>query len=576
MAEIGLIASVIQVAGAGLTLADTLYQYADSVSSADKRIKDIAKDVKLTSRVIDELGSIFKKNETALLLSKNAVSTAEETVLECSSLFEEMDAAIKKTKKSTLGKLMFPFQAPKMELLRANIDRLKSTLQLLMQVLTHAYQVASHNVDKEAAAAQRHQIKILIKAKKESTKRYEESLKNYSPSDDSIVLNDNASTTRDRGFDPDAEQSDGMVKAATIFGSTINKSSLKSCVAHIQKLLEDIELVQRCLSSDDVGAGHSEHQQRLIGSYFNAREHLDTVILGGSSSKRTDTGLSGSTAGKGQRIATADLGAAGIASIKDAPKNERHIVGAVIGGLGAAAVASDNTFEFPTYASMDPQLAQSLRMKYEEEKAREEHEKKAKEAAKNKTELENMPDEDLEAELEKAFKEYAALKSDVSDFQAEIGHIGDGKNHGTNQVWRKPTQRDELDELLRKIQDMKKELHDYVWSPEFGLGSSPPSSYPDKSIGDSPALQNLHNSAFGDDARNGRGDFLGSSPPDSTDQQADSSEKDAQAEEERKVSKNLEEEEDFEKRVEEELRKRLVILGFQDSPIGSADIYQGA
>ncbi|KAF2495064.1 hypothetical protein BU16DRAFT_561373 [Lophium mytilinum] len=53
----------------------------------------------------------------------------------------------------------------------------------------------------------------------------------------------------------------------------------------------------------------------------------------------------------------------------------------------------------------------------------------------------------------------------------------------------------------------------------FGLGSSPPSSYPEKSIGDSPALRNLHNSAFGDDSRNGRNDLLGSSPPDSTDQQ---------------------------------------------------------
>jgi methyl-accepting chemotaxis protein len=111
MAEISLIASVVQVAGAGLKLADTLYQYADSVSSADKRIRDIAKDVKLTSSVIEELGSIFKQDETASLLSKNAVSTAEETVLECSTLFEEMDVAIKKTKNSALGSSSFHFES---------------------------------------------------------------------------------------------------------------------------------------------------------------------------------------------------------------------------------------------------------------------------------------------------------------------------------------------------------------------------------------------------------------------------------------------------------------------------------
>jgi len=145
MAEIGLIASVIQVAGAGLTLSKKLYQYADSVSSADKRIRDIAQDVKLTSFVINELGRIFKQDETAALISKNAVNTAEETVRECSNVFTEMEAALKKSKKKTLGlgRLMLPFREPKLELLRTNIDRLKSTLQLLMQVLTHAHQIAA-------------------------------------------------------------------------------------------------------------------------------------------------------------------------------------------------------------------------------------------------------------------------------------------------------------------------------------------------------------------------------------------------------------------------------------------------
>ncbi|KAF2809291.1 uncharacterized protein BDZ99DRAFT_355224, partial [Mytilinidion resinicola] len=282
MAEIGLIASVIQVAGAGLKLADTLYQYAESVSTADRRIKDIARDVKLTSRVIDELGSIFKQGETASLLSNNAVSTAQETVRECSSLFEEMDAALKKTKKSTLGKFMLPFREPKMELLRANIDRLKSTLQLLMQVLTHAYQVASHKAPKEVVAVQRHNIKVLIKAKKESTKRYQESLRSYSMSDESTVLNDDEITINTKSLGTSTEESIGVLTAASSIGSTITKTSLASCVAHIQKLLNDIELVQHALNSKSEGEDPSEHEQALVGSYFSTREHLDTIILGGS------------------------------------------------------------------------------------------------------------------------------------------------------------------------------------------------------------------------------------------------------------------------------------------------------
>jgi len=46
----------------------------------------------------------------------------------------------------------------------------------------------------------------------------------------------------------------------------------------------------------------------------------------------------------------------------------------------------------------------------------------------------------------------------------------------------------------------------------FGMESSPPSSLPNKPIGESAALRNLHNSAFGDDARNEK-ITLASSPP---------------------------------------------------------------
>ena len=46
MAEtLGIVASVIQVAEAGLKLSQTLYQYANTVASADQRIRDIAREV---------------------------------------------------------------------------------------------------------------------------------------------------------------------------------------------------------------------------------------------------------------------------------------------------------------------------------------------------------------------------------------------------------------------------------------------------------------------------------------------------------------------------------------------------
>ncbi|KAF2750926.1 hypothetical protein M011DRAFT_483825 [Sporormia fimetaria CBS 119925] len=65
------------------------------------------------------------------------------------------------------------------------------------------------------------------------------------------------------------------------------------------------------------------------------------------------------------------------------------------GGVGADAGGSGgNEFEFGVDPTLDPELALALRMSYEEEKARQEKEKKAKEAAEGKTELEGISEGD--------------------------------------------------------------------------------------------------------------------------------------------------------------------------------------
>ncbi|KAF2269260.1 hypothetical protein CC78DRAFT_575360 [Lojkania enalia] len=281
MAEIGLIASVIQVAGAGLKLSQTLYQYAETVASADRRLKDIAREVELTSFVIDELAQIFKQDESSALLSKSALKTADETVQECSAMFMELEAELKKSKKSKMGRLMLPFRESKIDLLRSHIDKMKSTLQLLMQVLTHAHHVASRKLDHEAEAAQREQIKALILSKKESTKRYEESLRNYSMSQGSTLAG------KDDDNDDPVDQPESvkdLAMFASSISSTITAESLKACVHHVQNLLKDIEVLQRELSHGPEGADSSERQQSLVGSYFRARGHLDEVLLGSSKS----------------------------------------------------------------------------------------------------------------------------------------------------------------------------------------------------------------------------------------------------------------------------------------------------
>lgn len=65
------------------------------------------------------------------------------------------------------------------------------------------------------------------------------------------------------------------------------------------------------------------------------------------------------------------------------------------GGSGGEGGASGgNDFEFGVDPSVDPELALALRMSFEEEKARQDKDKKSKEAAEGKTELEPVAEGD--------------------------------------------------------------------------------------------------------------------------------------------------------------------------------------
>lgn len=278
MAELlGLVASIVQVAGAGIQLSKTLYDYVDGVATADRRTKDIATEIKMASIVIEELRDVFKHEETASLVSKKAVQTANDTITECSTLFAQIDATLKKSKKNTFGRLAMPFHDTKLELLRSHVDKLKSTLQLLMQVLTHAYQVASRKLDRAAEEHQREEIKKLLDKKDESTKKHEELLRRDSASKTSALVDDDeagAAAIEKKGQD--------LAMTASIVGSTITIESLATCVDKIRGLLQNIESVQQTLASAGPGDDHSEHHQGLVASYFRTRACLDQVVLGSS------------------------------------------------------------------------------------------------------------------------------------------------------------------------------------------------------------------------------------------------------------------------------------------------------
>lgn len=161
MAEVGIVASIIQIADTGLRLSLKLYTFGEIVSTADKSIISISKDVSLTSSVLKELGQILDQDRHAKICSQNAVRTADDLVRECLGVFEEMEGLLakklpnlgigvgEKAKRATvlLERLKWPYLQPKLELMRTNLERLKSTLNLMLNVIALARQQISKCVN---------------------------------------------------------------------------------------------------------------------------------------------------------------------------------------------------------------------------------------------------------------------------------------------------------------------------------------------------------------------------------------------------------------------------------------------
>lgn len=153
MAEpFGIAASAIQVAGAGWSLAKTLHAYVDAVKSAQKHIKAVATEVKLTASVLDHLGGLLKDSEAEKLCTSDVISDAKDALGGCRDAFGEIEEAFKGVVKtladgsrsvSATARLAWPFKKGKLEALQANLERLKSTLLLMLSVLSYAREKAA-------------------------------------------------------------------------------------------------------------------------------------------------------------------------------------------------------------------------------------------------------------------------------------------------------------------------------------------------------------------------------------------------------------------------------------------------
>jgi hypothetical protein len=147
---VGLAASVLQIADYGWKTSYKLYAFSKKVHEAGKTIELISQDISATGAVLKQLGDRVEKDVTAApdsrICSQGLINAASQLVEECKNLFTEIDISIggKEGNKVILGfkqKLKWSYLEPRVELLRANLERLKSSLAIMLNVLIYAEQL---------------------------------------------------------------------------------------------------------------------------------------------------------------------------------------------------------------------------------------------------------------------------------------------------------------------------------------------------------------------------------------------------------------------------------------------------
>ena len=147
MAEIGIAASLVQIAGAGIQLTRTLYEFAATTSAAREQVDHIGKNVSFYSDVLELLAEQFEHERP--IHSRKAIALAEKLYDHSYDLFNRIgdllpDRHRTRDQISFIQRIAWNFKKTRVALLVGELENLKSTVQLLVQVLCAARQLRAY------------------------------------------------------------------------------------------------------------------------------------------------------------------------------------------------------------------------------------------------------------------------------------------------------------------------------------------------------------------------------------------------------------------------------------------------
>ncbi|KAG9596828.1 hypothetical protein KCU98_g15376, partial [Aureobasidium melanogenum] len=199
----------------GIQLVQGLSQYAGSALDSKGRIKAISTDIDITVQVVQTLDTTIQDEANRAMMKDDAARLIQETIAQCRDIFTKIQSTLPEYSAAGPRKrhvIIWPFIEPKLDLLRGNLEKLKTSLQLLMNVIILAAMSKRH-ADQAVLNQQRLEIEKLLKEKAAAELRLEGLERNYTQI---LAADSPASTSSDKGHMPSVTQQSEFIGLAEV------------------------------------------------------------------------------------------------------------------------------------------------------------------------------------------------------------------------------------------------------------------------------------------------------------------------------------------------------------------------
>ena len=147
MAGIGEASAIISVAQIGISLSKTLITYIEEVKTAPSHIRWVGNEILTTSERLKDIGELVNQNPHTKIFNEEGINSAVRCSSECQVIISDFKSVLCKggwrsypgdsekdeIDPSLFSTLRWPFAKIKLEVPRAELQRIKSNLSLLFQ-----------------------------------------------------------------------------------------------------------------------------------------------------------------------------------------------------------------------------------------------------------------------------------------------------------------------------------------------------------------------------------------------------------------------------------------------------------